>query len=55
MTNKELYSRITARNILSIIEQICFSEEFKEYRINYGSNRTRDLIIKTIKKNYDIN
>lgn len=55
MTNKELYSRITARNILSIIEQICFSEEFKEYRINYGSNGTRDLIIKTIKKNYDIN
>ena len=29
--------------------------EFKEYRINHGSNGTRDLIIKTIKKDYDIN
>ena len=55
MTDKELYSRITARKILSMIEHICFSEEFREYRINYGSNGTRDLIIKTIKKYYDIN
>lgn len=55
MTDKELYSKITARRILSMIEQIYFSEEFKEYRIIYGSNGIRNLIIKTIKKDYDIN
>lgn len=55
MTDKELYSRITARRILSIIEQIYFSKEFREYRINHGSNGTRDLIIKTIKEDYNIN
>ena len=46
MTDKELYSKITARRILSMIEQIYFSEEFKEYRIIYGSNGIRNLIIK---------
>ena len=55
MTDKELYSKITARRILSMIEQIYFSEEFKEYRIIYGANGIRNLIIKTIKKDYDIN
>lgn len=43
-----------AREILSIIEEICFSDKFKEYRINYGSNGTRDLIIKTIQEKYSI-
>lgn len=30
------------------------SEEFREYRINYGSNGARDLIIENIKKTYDV-
>ena len=43
-----------AREILSIIENICFSDEFKEYRVNRGSNGTRDLIIKTIQERYNV-
>ena len=43
-----------AREILSIIENICFSDEFREYRVNQGSNGTRDLIIKSIQERYDI-
>jgi len=45
-------ARKTAREILSYIEQVCFSEEFKDYRIDYGSNGQRDLIIKFIKEKY---
>ena len=43
-----------AREILSIIEEICFSKKFLEYRCNYGSNGQRDLIIKTIEEKYDV-
>lgn len=43
-----------ARELLSIIEKFCFSQESIEYRVNQGSNGTRDLIIKTIKEKYDI-
>lgn len=43
-----------AREILSMIEEICFSKKFLEYRINNGSNGQRDLIIMNIKKRYGI-
>ncbi len=43
-----------AREILSTIEMICFSDEFREYRINQGSNGERDLIIKLIKERYEV-
>ena len=43
-----------AREILSMIETGCFSEEFNEYRINKGSNGERDLIIENIKKTYGV-
>lgn len=52
--NETYIERRIAREILSIIEEICFSDEFKEYRVNYGSNGTRDLIIKSIQERYDI-
>ena len=43
-----------AREILSMIEEICFSKKFSEYRINNGSNGQRDLIIMNIKEKYGI-
>ena len=43
----------TAREILNIIEEVCFSKEYLQYRVNYGSNGQRDLIIRLINsKNY---
>ena len=44
----------TAREILSMIELICFSDEYSEFRINQGSNGRRDLIIKNIREMYDV-
>lgn len=54
MTNERLIEKRVAREILIMIERIYFSEEYKEYRINYGSNGTRDLLIGSIKKLYDV-
>jgi hypothetical protein len=54
MTNDKCIERRTAREILNIIEQICFSEEYKEYRIGYGSNGERDLIIRMIQEKYKV-
>lgn len=54
LNNEEVIKRRVAREILSMIETVCFSEEFKEYRVNYGSNGERDLIIKNIKESYCI-
>ena len=54
MKQEEIIAKRVAREILSIIEEICFSDEYREYRINYGSNGTRDLILATIKKKYGI-
>lgn len=54
MTNEEIIRKRVAREILSMIEIICFSEEFKDFRIGQGSNGTRDLIIERIKNTYDI-
>ena len=52
MTNDNIVERRVAREILNIIEKIYFSEEYKQYRINYGSNGTRDLILNTIENKY---
>lgn len=43
-----------AREILSMIEEICFSKKFFEFRCNNGSNGQRDLIIMNIKEKYGI-
>ena len=43
-----------AREILSMIEEVCFSKKFRDYRMNYGSNGERDLIIATIKDMYNV-
>ena len=54
MINDKCIERRTAREILNIIERICFSEEYKEYRINYGSTGQRDLIIKMIQDKFEV-
>lgn len=52
MTEKELIEKRVAREILTIIKSICFSEEYREFRIDRGSNGQRDLIIQKIKEQY---
>lgn len=54
MERDELIKKRTAREILTIIEDIYFHPNYKEFRINHGSNGTRDLIIQTIKEEYNI-
>lgn len=54
MDNETVIRKRTAREILNIIELVCFGDEYEEYRINNGSNGERDSIIEMIKKNYDI-
>lgn len=52
MTEKELIGRRIAREILTMIESICFSEEYRNFRVDKGSNGQRDLIIVKIKEQY---
>lgn len=54
MSNEDIIRKRVAREILSMIETVCFSEEFKEYRVDQGSNGCRDLIIENIRKTYDV-
>lgn len=54
MNNEEIIRKKVAREILSMIENVCFSEEFRDYRVNKGSNGTRDLIMDNIKNTYDV-
>ena len=54
MKQEEVVAKRVAREILSIIEEICFSDEYREFRIDYGTNGQRDLILATIKKKYGI-
>lgn len=49
-----MIERRIARDILSIIDKIYFSKEYQQYRIDYGSNGTRDLIIKIIQEKYGV-
>lgn len=53
-TNDKYIEKRVAREILSIIELISFSEEYKEFRINRGSNGQRDLIIQMIKERFEV-
>lgn len=52
MTDIEIGERVAARDILSFIESVYFSERFAKYRQDYGSHGQRDLIIKYIKEKY---
>ena len=54
LDNDTCIEKRVAREILSIIEKIYFSDEFREYRFRQGSNGTRDLIIRSIQERYDI-
>ena len=54
MSNDECIRKRTAREILSVIEKIYFSDEYKEFRIGQGSNGQRNLIIQRIKEQYDV-
>ena len=52
MTDKEIYQKQVARDILSLIEEICFSNKYLNFRVSHGSNGQRDLIIHSIKDKY---
>lgn len=54
MSEIEIIEKRVAREILSIIERVCFSEEYRDYRVRFGSNGQRDLIIQMIEDKYDI-
>jgi hypothetical protein len=54
MINDKCIEKRVAREILNIIERISFSQEYREFRINHGSNGQRDLIIKMIQERYDV-
>jgi hypothetical protein len=54
MTDKEIYQKQVARDILSIIEEVCFSKEFIQFRVNNGSRGQIMYIIDYIKNNYNI-
>ncbi len=41
-----------AKEILSLMERVYFSDEYHDYRISYGSNGVRDLIMNTIEDRY---
>lgn len=55
MDSDKIIEKRVAREVLSIIEEICFSEKYLRYRVDNGSNGQRDLIIKKIKEKYDVN
>lgn len=46
--------RRVAIDILRIIDQVCFSEEYRDFRIGWGSKGERDLIIRTIQDKYGV-
>lgn len=50
MTDKSCIEKRVAREILSMIEKIYFSEEYAKYRIDYGSKGTRDLLINSMER-----
>ena len=54
MEDKELFQRQAARDILSIIEVVCFSKAYIKFRADNGSNGQRDFIIDYIKEKYDV-
>lgn len=54
MTEERCIEKRVARQILTMIEKIYFSKEYFQYRVDYGSNGTRDLLIDSIRKFYDV-
>ena len=54
MEDKQIFQRQAARDILSVIEEVCFSKAFIKFRADNGSNGQRDFIIDYIKLRYDI-
>ena len=54
MTDKEIYQKQAARDILSMIEEVCFSKEFIQFRVDNGSRGQIMYIIDYIKNNYNI-
>ncbi len=46
---------ISRQEILNKINEVCFSEKWKEFRIDYGSNGQRDFLIDYIKQMLPIN
>ena len=50
----EAVKQQTALEILDIINEVCFSDKYKFYRIDMGSNGQRDLIIHKIKEKYGV-
>ena len=53
-TDYELGKIASAREILNLLEEVYFSSEYSEMRINNGSNGTRDFILSKIKEKYQI-
>lgn len=37
-----------------MIERICFSEEYRDFRVGWGSRGQLDLIIQMIQDKYDV-
>lgn len=54
MDERVIIEKRVAREILNIIERVCFSEEYRDFRVGYGSKGQRDLIIQMIEDKYDI-
>ena len=44
----------TAKEIITIIENIYFGKDYISYRVDHGSNGAIKLIIQTIKDRYEI-
>lgn len=55
MTDIEIAEKRVAREILNIIERVCFSEEYRDFRVGWGSRGERDLIIQMIRDTYGVN
>lgn len=53
-TDYELGKIAAAREILNLLEEVYFSSEYSELRINKGTNGTRDFILNAIKETYQI-
>ena len=54
MNDEKLIEKRVATEIIIKIREIYFSEEYSQYRIDYGSNGMRDLLIDSIKKMYNV-
>ena len=51
-TDYELGKTAAAREILNLLEEVYFSSEYSELRINHGSDGTRNFILNAIKEKY---